>query len=418
MPVPDCFNFGDPCQNPSVEGGFDITTVHENLDWVTGSPEEFFAHMGWVGYVRMTAQPLTPANGLTLRVTSADINLSQEITMPDVIDGRIDRTVYQLGPKIVEGTLSMPVISDVDPSASGITNGCARVEDLRTGTATNLLDTIWCWATARSPHGRLQWSETKLDVRYANHSAFQFTKCIVNSLSMSVTQSDVVTFDIDVIGAARNRAPVPYETDGNDGLSIADMLSPARVSTWNDVTVSGVGGCDGEKLFSSAQVREFNFEINNNAERYYSLSGRLFPIDINVSKREITGSITLLGLQDRLRLRAEDQQKEFTRKDEIRMMFFVGDEAVSGSGDSSLGVSRDWFDISDEPQGILSGGVPFFWKKFTGVIFRIEEMALTNEVYETTVNWLALGNDQENYLAIVPGSSCQFPAWAESGLSS
>lgn len=412
MPTPVCFRDDDPCIKDGIDI-FDQSTIHENLDWVTGNPEEFFAHMGWVGFANLITPPLTPVKGTILRVTSADINLSQEITTPDVIDGRIDRTVYQLGPKIVEGTLSLPVIADVDPS--DFTGGCVNDIDLKSGTASSLLNTIWCWTTARSPHGRLQWSEAQLKIRYANHSAFTFTKCIVNSLSMTVTQSDIVSFDLDVIGAARNRADTPAEGDPG-GLSISDFLSPARVLTWNDVTISGVGGCgsgneEDARLFSSAQVREFSFEINNNAERYYSLNGRLFPIDINVSKREITGSLTLLGLQDRLRQRAEAQQDNFTRKDEIRMMFFVGDEAVSGSGNASLGVSRDWFALTDTPS-TLNGATPFFFKKFTGVIFRIEEMALSNDVYETTVNWLALGNDQEGYLAIVPGSSCDFPAWS------
>ncbi len=407
MPTP-CFRDADPCNSNAP--GFDSATIQENLYSVTGNPEEYYAHMGWVGFANLKASPLTPVKGTILRVTSADVNLSQEITTPDVIDGRIDRTVYQLGPKIVEGTLSLPVIADVDPS--GFTGGCVSDLDLKAGTASSLLNTIWCWTTARSPHGRLQWSEASLDIRYANHSAFSFTKCIVNSLSMTVTQSDIVSFDIDVIGGTRNRKTSPTEgtSGGINGLPISDFLSPARVLTWNDVTISGVAGCgtggDEDRLFGSAQVREFSFEINNNAERYYSLNGRLFPIDINVSKREITGSLTLLGLQDRLRERAEAQQDNFTRKDEIRMMMFVGDEANSGE----LGVSRDWFIHSDTPT-TLNGATPFFWKKFTGVIFRIEEMSLSNEVYETTVNWLALGNDQEGYLAIVPGSSCDFPAW-------
>ena len=395
----------DSCTRDGITE-LDQATIQENTGNITGNPEQYFAHMGWVGFANLKASPLTPVNGTILRVTSADINLSQEITTPDVIDGRIDRTVYQLGPKIVEGTLSMPVIADVDPS--GFTGGCVSALDLQAGTAASLLNTIWCWTTARSPHGRLQWSEAKLNIRYANHSAFEFTKCIVNSLSMTVTQSDIVSFDIDVIGGTRNRKPRPEQGDP-DGMSISDFLSPARVLTWNDVTISGVAGCGSgsevaQRLFASAHVREFSFEINNNAERYYSLSGRLFPIDINVSKREITGSITLLGLQDRLRERAEQQQDNFTRKDEIRMMMFVGSEAI--------GASRDWFALTDEPSGIESGATPFFWKKFTGVIFRIEEMALSNDVYETTVNWLALGNDQEGYLAIVPASSCDFPAWS------
>ena len=398
MPTPERICH-DACTRPG-QAGIDAASIRQNLYAVDGVPDEYFAHMGWVGFANLKASPLTPVKGTILRVTSADINLSQEITTPDVIDGRIDRTVYQLGPKIVEGTLSMPVIADVDPS--GFTGGCVSAADLRSGTAASFLNTIWCWTTARSPHGRLQWADASLDIRYANHSAFTFTKCIVNSLSMTVTQSDVVSFDIDVIGNTRNISTEPLETP-----VISDFLSPARVMTWNDVTISGVGGCgtsneEDNRLFASAQVREFSFEINNNAERYYSLNGRLFPIDINVSKREITGSMTLLGLQDRLRERAEAQQDNFTRKDEIRMMMFVGDEAV--------GVSRDWFALTDTPSTV-NGATPFFWKKFTGVIFRIEEMALSNDVYETTVNWLALGNDQEGYVAIVPASSCEFPVW-------
>ncbi|MHA2279292.1 MAG: phage tail tube protein [Promethearchaeota archaeon] len=406
MPVPACFRDTDICKSDAAATA-DLSSAKTNLGDIIGEPEGLFAHMGWVGYANLVVPPLTPQLGQILRVTSADINLIQDITTPDVIDGRIDRTVYQLGPKIIEGTLSLPVIADVDPGT--ITGGCVKKEDLTTGTASTLLDTLWCWTTARSSHGRLQWTGS-LDIRYSNHAAFTFTKAVVNTLSMSVAQQDVVSFDVDVIGAVRNRTTSPFSEP-----IISDFLSPARVLTWNDVTISGVGGCgsgsfEQAALFESAQLREFSFEINNNAERYYSLNGRLFPIDINVSKREITGSMTLMGLQERLRLRAEAQQEEFTRKDEIRMMFFVGDEATSGVGLDAVTVSRDWFQLTDTPV-TQNGAIPFFWKKFTGVIFRIEEMALSNDVYETTVNWLALGNDQEGYLAVVPGSSCDFPAW-------
>jgi len=410
MPVPVCFADTDACFRDGSELG-DISKIAENRGDVTGSPEEIFASMGWVGYANLVVPPLTPPVGTVLRVTSADINLSQDITTPDVIDGRIDRTVYQLGPKIIEGTLSTPLIADVDPG--DFTGGCVKKEDLIAGgTSATLLNTLWCWTTARTAGGRLAWTDGRIDVRYANHAAFEFRKALVNTLSVSVTQSDIITADIDIIGESRVVLPDPLNQ-----LPISDFLSPARILTWNDITVSGVAGCGSpneqeNRLFGSAQVREFSFEINNNAERYYSLNGRLVPIDINASKREITGSITLLGLQANLRDRAEKQQDQFTRKDEIRMMFFVGDEAVTvNEGGTQAGVSRDWFATTDTPQLHNSNAVPFFWKKFTGVIFRIEEMSLTNDVFESTVNWLALGNDQEGYLAIVPGSSCTFPSW-------
>ncbi len=393
-----CSGILDECLRPGI-AAVDTSSANENIALVTGAPEAMFAHMGWVGFAKLSIPVLDPL-GTILRVTSADINLSQEITTPDVIDGRIDRTVYQLGPKIVEGSISMPVIADVDPSV-GSPAGCVTTQQLTEGTAASLLDNIWCWATARSPHGRLQYADASFDIRYANHAAFHFDKCIANTLSMTTTQSEAVTFDIDVIGRARTPSAEFFQDDVFNQPDVTDFLSPARVLTWNDVTVTGVGGCDDAFLFGSAQIRSFTFEINNNAERYYSLNGQLFPVDINVSKREITGSLTLMGLQEALRLRAENQQAEFTRKDEIRMMIFIGDEALS---------SRDWYTTATTPQA--AGFQPIFWKKFTGVIFQIETMGLTNDVYETEVNWMALGNDQENFLAIVPGSSCLFPAWS------
>jgi len=213
---------------------------------------------------------------------------------------------------------------------------------------------------------------------------------------MTVEKEDVVTWDIDIIGEERERFADPTSKP-----PISNFLSPARVLTWNDATISGFKGCGSgdNQLFGSAQVRSFTFELNNNAERYYSLNGRLFPVDINVSKREITGSLTLLGLQEQLRLRAENQQDEFTRKDEIRVQLFIGDEADLGS--------RDWFADSDTPPGSNA----IWFNKFMGVIFKIETMSLTNEVYETEVEWISLGSDLQNFVAISPSSSCDFPAW-------
>jgi hypothetical protein len=68
-----------------------------------------------------------------------------------------------------------------------------------------------------------------------------------------------------------------------DNGQISDFLAPARVFTWNDISKTP-WGCDNDAglaandlLFSSSQVREFSMEVNNNAERYYTLNGTLYP---------------------------------------------------------------------------------------------------------------------------------------------
>jgi len=363
--------------------------------------DQHFANMGWVGFLKLRIPSLNANN--ILRVTTADINLSQEITMPDVIDGRIDKTVYQLGPKIVEGTVSMPVIADVDPDPF---NGCPVVTDLNDpdSIAGTLLNNVWCWATARGPQGRLLYNDASLEIRYANHAAFTFDTAVVNTLSMTVAQSDAVNFDINIFGRGRAASPDPHGAGQSPTPVIERFLSPARILTWNDVTINGVGGCSNpEDLFFSNQVREFNMEINNNADRFYTLCGSLFPVDVNVGKREISGSLTLLGMQHRLRQLAESNQSRFTEKNEIRIAFYVGDDRYNGVNFTP----RDWTSASGD--SVPSDAI--FGKRLAGVVFQIEEMSMTNDLFETTVNWLALANDQEGFEAIAPGTSCSYPLW-------
>lgn len=361
----------------------------------SGAP---YANMGWVGFVLLNIPSLPGSNNI-LRVTSADINLSQDIEMPDVVDGRIDRTIYKLGPKLVEGSMSMPVVADT-PGSGGCLSGTPKA------VAAQLLDNIWCWATARGQQGRLLYSDAILDIRYANHAAFRFDNAIVNTLSMSVAQGDQVTFDISIIGRGRKPtslggSPFPDPTGGDP--RIRDYLSPARVLTWNDVTITGIRGCGSPlELFYSNQVRDFSMEINNNADRYYTLNGSLYPMDINVGKREITGSLTLLGYQEQLRVLAESNQDRFTEKNEIRVALYIGEDTFQGATFSN----RDWTgSASNPPQTAI------FAKVLTSVVFQIEEVSLSNEVLETSINWHALANDLYGYQSITP-ASCAFPAWS------
>lgn len=381
----------------------------------TGNAFQHYAHMGWVGFVVLDVTG--GGNKTHLRVTGADINLSQEVNTADVIDGRIDRTAYWLGPKIVEGTLNLPVVADTLPESLSVDGECPAASDISgsDSVAANLLNTIWDWAVVRDHYGRLCYDRANLDIRYANHAAFQFQRCLVNELTMNVTQGDMVTFDLSVIG--RNRRSEGYST-AEEVLSQPQseyFLSPARVLTWNDITINGIGGCttgEADKLFFSNQVREFSMTVANNADRFYTLNGSLFPVDINVGKREITGSMTLLGLNHRLRELAETNQNRFTEKNEIRLAAYIGNDV--GTGATEIGDSRDW---TTPIESLTSTDYPAnsIWaRRLASVVFQIEEISMSNDVIETTVNYLALASDKDeaNYEALIPASSCGFPAWS------
>jgi len=215
----------------------------------------------------------------------------------------------------------------------------------------------------------------------------------------------------DINAYGRSRSPTILDIDDiQTDPAIAEFLSPARVLTWNDITVNALQGCgqDDHALFFSNQVREFNMDINNNADRFYTFNGSLFPMDINVGQREITGSITLMGLAERLRQLSESNQNRFTEKNEIRIAIYVGNNTFEGGSFTA----RDWLGAIGTPQADAPSGDAIFFKKLTGVVFEIEEMAMTNDVFETTINWHALANDQFNYTAFSPDSSrCLFPSW-------
>lgn len=405
----------------------------EPSQYWTGNAYQHYANMGWVGFAKLLfprgiswgGTSLFAANVPTmLRVTGGDLKLSQEINAAEVIDGRIDRTAYWLGPKIVEGTLNFPLMADNGVGGACVDGALGLTE------AAKLLNAVWQWGVSRDSFGRLCFWDTDMIMRLANHAAFRYKGCLINELSLKVAQGDMVTMDIGVMARSRQAydgTDVCPFTDASSSIdsdvTIADYLSPARVLTWNDFTVNGVqfvgSSCDTQSnLFYSNQIREFNLTINNNADRFFTLNGTLYPVDINVAKREITGSLTLLGYNKNLRVRAETNQDRFTSKDEIRLAAYVGEDM----GTSDTGEARDW--ISGDYTTIGSSitttdglKTPLWARKIKGVMFQIEEVSLTNEVLETTVNYLAFGvddlnnGDTTNYESIQPPTACGFPIW-------
>lgn len=379
-------------------------------------PTQAFANMGYVGFVQMESPKLSQkiggVLGQTLRVTDFGVQLKQDIDKPNVIDGRIDKTVYRLGPKIIEGTMSMPVIVDTFARDTCPTQASVRAAG-ENSPAGRMLLSLWCWATTRDPEGRMAYDDVNLNVRYANHSAFQYYKCMVNDFTIKVAQQDMVSLDMNIFGQAR--APMnasPEITSSASGLpTLTDFLSPARVLTWNDVTVTGITGCSGlnpgSSLFYSNTVRSWDMKISNDLERFFTFNGSLSPTDINAKVRDVQGSLEFMGLNEALRmhtsgnLQTEGLQSHFTEKNELRFAFYVGEETYAGNGQY---VSRDWVDVDPV-------GSPIFYRKLKAVVFQIEEMTLKNDLYTTTVNYHAMACDDDGLYEFVDPATSYFPVW-------
>ncbi len=296
------------------------------------------AYMGYVGFVNM--------DGNIIRATSADIKLTQDITKPDVVDGRIDRTVYQLGPQEVGGSVAFPAIYD---NAGGTTT----------------VENLWNKACTRTDIGTL--INFPITVKYAqtgtyNSSTFKYDNCVVNTMQFSVTQSDVMNITTDVIGLTRT--PESIAVADFPGAPGPDSQDNSRVVTWADSRIEinegpqrpiGLGGQIGGQF-----IRSFEVNINNNVERFYTLNKALFAQAIAPAKRDVTGNIVFIGRLDGLGELAFTNELYGYEDTEIRFGF-----------KPSIGSTE-------------------FIRRLPNCVFQIEEMAITNNLFETTVNWHSL----------------------------
>ena len=309
------------------------------------------AYMGFVGFVKLRGDSIIydPASGVggstsysnqIVRATTADINLSQEITKPDVIDSRYDRTVYQLGPKIIEGTLAFPAVYDI-------------------GTGSNIVDTLYRLAVARKDTGLL--NEFAMEVKYAasgttpNRAEFEYLSNIINTWQFSVAAEDVINISVDVIGRERN--PITLAT-----LPASEMQN-TRIATWNDARVEITGGRISNAI-GGQYIRSFEANINNNAETFYTLNTQLFPQSIAPTKRDVTGNVVVMGRHEDLAELGQNNELYCSESTLIRFGF-----QTSGSGSSCEAT---------------------FGVELPNNVFEIETMELTNDLFETTVNWHSL----------------------------
>ncbi len=324
------------------------------------------AFMGFVGFVRVQAGTVkgnadgvddTPHGSYLIRATSADINLTQEISKPDVIDSRYDRSVYQLGPKLVDGSFAFPAVYEVP-----------------TGQTETLFEILYRYAVTRDNFGLL--SPFELNVKYAasstlpNEAEFKYTGCIANSWQFSVAQSDVVTCNVDIIGVNRETLgaldPPTRSDTACEGSSTTetDSIGTTRIVTWNDARVELTGGRLNGSI-GGEYVRSFEANIANDAERYYTLNTKLFVQAIAPRKREITGNVVLIGRHQQLANVALNNELNCTESADIKFGF-----NTPGTGE---GCSSSTFNVT-----------------MPNCVFEIEEMSLTNDLFETTVNWHAL----------------------------
>lgn len=322
------------------------------------------ASMGFVGSIRFNGG--TIGQEILVRALSCNISAKQKIDYPDVVDGRIDNTLYQLGPRMVDGDCEFPLVHE------GIQNGTSKDCGGNTTTCeTNLANRLWNIAAKRDQVGRLV-NQFNVDVRYTDNAAFRYPNCIINTMKISVNQADIVKLNFSVIGGANStdsvREPLTTERDPT-------FLSPARIVTWNDFRIN-IFVREESITIPGSYIRSFEVTINNNADRFYTLNGKLVPQDITARKRSIEGSIALMGFTAKqFHEFIYNNQQRFTSQSKIAFGYTLG-----------------------------SATIPYWATALWGVIFEIEQVAISNDIIETRIPFRALGDCENDYEAIELGT--------------
>jgi hypothetical protein len=210
--------------------------------------------MGYIGAVTIF--------GEAVRAMSSTLKATQRIDHPDVVDNRIDWTLYQLGPIEVEGDVVVPVV--------------------KSGESQTFLNNIWDWAVKRDLNSGELLNNGQVVLNYSYDIGRTFNGCRVNRLALRATAGERVEATLGFLG-----------TTFQDGASIQDPIdfSPARVLMWDDVTIGASAG------FETCEIREFSIDIANNLSRNYTFcpDTGLFASNISTGKRNVTGTLQFQG---------------------------------------------------------------------------------------------------------------------------
>lgn len=243
-------------------------------------------------------------------------------------------------PPCADGTVDNPVYH-LGPMEVGGSIGFPATCD---GGGVSVMSNLWEKAKTRSGGGGFS-DSNRFDVvvRYADGVSFTYKDCVVETFEFSVVQSGIVEVKVNLNGNTR-------DTGNNSNSSYIDKNN--RILTWNDVTVS-VGGA------TSKEIRSFSCVLANNVKRHYSLDGTLEPVLITPTKRDITGKVSVIGRSSAISDRAFDNKNKC-----------LADQTISFSV-SSFSVEFDKM-----------------------CMFEMEEIQITNDLFETTVNYHVLTGEK------------------------
>lgn len=211
------------------------------------------AVMGFIGAIKI-------GNLDVVRATRGSLTAKQAIDHPDVVDGGVDWTLYQLKGIEIDGDVEIPVVG---------------------GTFTQQLLSL----LKRNVTGDGQMVlPSDVSISYGKALVRTFKDCFVNTLELRATAGERLDTTVNFWGTR-------FDTGGGSLGGPTDGVR--RVLSWADISINGpsVNSCD---------VRALTLTINNNLSRNYTFCDKpgiegFFPNNISAGKRNVSGNLEFQG---------------------------------------------------------------------------------------------------------------------------
>jgi hypothetical protein len=318
------------------------------------------ADMGFPGFVQFEMPGQTDALVLSqstgtlsqrgrtqIRASACNLQLKQDIEAPKQAKSPafpfsspyMDKMVHIVKPEIIEGNIEYPVsLSDAaspeefDPTVD-----------------------LWNISVDRTYQERLRSFNTY--VKYsAPESTFKYKDCFVNSFSISCEQQDIMKINVNLW--AKNREKTSF-TGRKFPLN-------SRVVDWHDIFCNLRGQFG---VVEGRWLRSFRINVSNNLQRFYTAGSNLLKAqDITPQLRDISGDIILMGRHTWLAEHARNN-------------------AEHCSTDSSIEVGYS----SPCTEIFAANG---FELVIPNVLFYVEEIQISNDIFESKVRWMSLPADK------------------------
>lgn len=212
------------------------------------------ATMGFIGAIKIGNLPV-------VRATRGSLTAKQAINHPDVIDGGVDWTLYQLAGIEIDGDVEIPVVGGGFPAQL-----LGLLKRNVTGDGQMVLP-------------------SDVQIGYGKALVRTFKDCFINTLELRATAGER-------LDATANFWGTRFETNGGQSLgNSGDGVK--RVLSWADIAINGpsVNSCD---------VRAFTMTVNNNLSRNYTFCDKpgiegFFPNNISAGKRNVSGNLEFQG---------------------------------------------------------------------------------------------------------------------------